>query len=342
MLEEVPKLPDEPQNASLSSKIAASKQSAILKNRLSRFFQQVNKFLGREVSPERKLSGRIRELESSADEIIAELLTLKNSLKNEANDRLFSLSCSLIDPIIKEITRIHKILDHPMSPAQQVKTFSRYVECIDKAKMWTNLNHTFLDVALVQDMVMTHTILEFHARIDRDLQVVQDYYDHFLNHSEIEDPIKRLLGEKIQPELIPLLERLEKLKHHPSDLSIDSFLEWREKANGVREKYFSSALHVIDSYLGERSQTPAMYKESEHSIELLSTIKRLEEKLYILANKLQSHDSGNPAIKQLCLEELDRLEEEVHALNGDLRLTQELGERVSASLEAISSLRGKL
>jgi len=115
-------------------KIAPSKQSPTFKMKLNRFFQQFNKFIGRGV-PKESLSGRIKELEASATEIITKLHIVKAKIKSETNQHLYAHSCCLIDPIIKEITRTDRIMDNPMSTAQEVKIFSRFVECVDKSKI---------------------------------------------------------------------------------------------------------------------------------------------------------------------------------------------------------------
>ena len=76
-------------------------------------------------------------------------------------------------------------------------------------KLWLELLNKTIPIEEIQDLVMTQTILEFHSRIDRDIQIVHDYLDQSLNTPEMGDKEKTALKDRVQPELTSLLDCLE-------------------------------------------------------------------------------------------------------------------------------------
>jgi hypothetical protein len=322
-------------------KVARTKQAQTFKKWLNRFFQQISKFFNRDTQEE-SLSGRIKELEASASEIVTKLQNVKTMISLQMNERLYAHSCALIDPVIKEVARTERIMNKPMTTAQEVKIFSRFVECVDRSKIWLELLHVHTPTEKIQDLVITQTILEFHARIDRDIQIVHDYLDQALNTPEMGDLERIALENKVKIELVSLLESLESLKHHPNDLSIEIFEEWRDKANGSREKFFTAALHEIDTCKGElvvsKEGTSKPANIDDNPV-LVESIDKLEKSVLKLAQDFETIELQDLTARQVCLSILDSLEVEAHHLNGNLSLSHELSERVATSLEIIYSIR---
>ena len=254
-----------------------SKQA--VETRLGRFFQRVNQLFKREPPKEVKLSGRIHELQTTANNALLELLTFKNSLEKQTDAYLFSQVCGVIDPIIKEMARIQKNREHEEAPTQQVKIFHRYVECIDKAKVWIELGNHLDDQKVIYQAVVEHTIREFHVRIDRDIQVLQDYLSQALHHIDWSEELKEAFTIQVLPGLRSDIERLEQLKQLPSDTSLQALTRWRAGADHARENCFSEALHIIDVFADERAPSPAPMaeRENEHSVQILVQLTLLEE-----------------------------------------------------------------
>lgn len=313
--------------------------------KLGRFFQKVNQFLKREPpQSDLKLQGRIHELQGTADKILVELLGFKNMLESIVEPNIFFLVSNIIDPIIKEISHIQRSAAEEQSGAtQQVKTFHRYIEWFDKAKMWIELgSDKQYQVELIQQAIVDHTIREFYARIDRDIQVVQDYWHNSLSSTELDDFQKNELQHKIEAEITPHIVQLENLKAIPKELQLDTLTHWKAEADETREKYFGNILHIIDALLGEVAPSHPSEHESEYAVEILMQLNILEEKVSELEALLENAETLDERNLKLCRQTLMHLEDEAHSLNSNLRLTQEDTERVQQVIDCLSALREQI
>lgn len=315
-----------------------------VETRLGRFFQKINQFLKREPPPvDLKLQGRIRELQTSADKILLDLLNLKSALEDIVEPNIFALASNIIDPIIKEISRIQKAIEQQDGATQQVKTFHRYMEWMDKAKTWIELGtKKQYQQDLIQQAIVDHTIQEFYARIDRDIQVIQDYLHNSLNRPSVEHSLKHELQQGIEPQVLPYIAQLEQLKVLPEDLSLNALTQWKVGADQAREKYFGAVLHIIDSFAHKIGPSDQGDHESEHALEILLQLDALEEKISELAEQIEDIDALDDRKLKMCNQTLMHLEEEAHDLNTNLRLPQEHSERVQQAIESLSALRDNL
>lgn len=350
MAEEAPKYSNSPDFSGLPHKSEfLARHSISPETRLGRFFQKFNHFFKRQTSPpssfsstESPLSGRIHQLQKDIVSLIDKLLVIREDLEQESDPQFPSLISTIIDPLMKEINRMQKARQMPGSAAQQVKDSKGYTEWIEKAKMWIDLcSKRHQQKEAIYKAVMEHTIQEFHARIDRDLQVVQDYLVHTMDRLNINDLVKNELKERLEPELSQHLFELYLLKDHPQDLSIDSLNLWRADADLAREGYFSAALHTIDLFVGEMNPPHVIEEISDtHSIEIHVNLMSLEEQIIKLEAEIRAFELiGSEDKKKMCMIQLANLEEEAHHINGDLRLTHEHIERVQQVLETLSAFR---
>lgn len=333
MNEELPKLPNgsyPPRNN--------------VETRLGRFFQRINHFFSNEpIDHEVKLIGRIHEMQSTTDKILEELLEFKSFLAEIAEPSIFSLVCNIIDPIVKEITRIQKGIDEQEAITQQVKVFNRYTEWLDKAKLWIELGkNKKYQKEIIQQAILTHTIQEFQAWIDRDVQVIQDYLHNSFHSFDIVDPMKQFLRDGIEPKVTPYIRRLLELKEPPKKLTIHSLTKWRAKADRERENLFGEALHIIDTFTNELMPIPFEEHKDDYSIEILKLIHKLEEGIFELKAQVKNPERLEEKSKKTCIQTLAHLEEEAHRLNSNLSLPQEYVDRVQHVIEGLFSIRQSL
>lgn len=261
MFGELPNLPDPSKEIFQSHlKVQPTRQASTLKDRFNRFFQQFSGLFANRKEEEKEplLMGRIHELESSGREVLNSLLTLKATVSQEMEPMLGSAASSLIDPIIREIKRLLSQLETKQNPAQQVKAYNRYADYVEKGKIWISVLSNGTEKAEFQEFVKIQMIEEFHVRIERDLQLIQDYLDHGIARPEIDHPSKETLAEKIRMELAPFLENLNNLKESPLEVDLESFFKWRSDVDHSREKWIEEALQVVDLHLNP-------HRRPEHS-----------------------------------------------------------------------------
>lgn len=331
-----PKKPNKPEFSAYRSQPAES--------RLGRFIQKVNYLLKGESVPvkEVRLSGRIHPLQKDVDALVDRLLVIREELESEVDPHLPSLIGTVVDPLIKEINRMQKSRESQSSTAGMVKGSKEYAVWIEKAKKWIDLcSKRHQQKELIYRAVVEQSIQEFHARIDRDLQVIQDYVNHAMDRFEVNELVKNEFKDKLEPELAQHLFELYLLKDHPHDLSVETLHLWRADADISRENSFSSALHIIDT-LASELEPPRVIEEAgdHHIIEIQVSLTALEENIVKLEVEIRALETmANEEHRQKCRAHLNKLEQEAHHLNGDLRLTQPHIERVQQVLETLSSFR---
>lgn len=307
------------------------------------FFQRIqNLFKPQTQIQEVKLSGRIHELQKTADRILFDLLLFKSEAETKVEPYLFSIICTAIDPIIKEIVQIQKLREHQNSATWQVKNFQRYTDWLEKAKAWVELKDRCEETNVLYQAALNHTIKEFQARIDRDLQVILDYLNHALSNIDIQPNEGKLLRDQLIQKLDPHLLKLNQLKNPAPEITLETLIVWRSTSDTSRETCFGEALHIIDTLV---SQNNSKFAVNEHDtkedldLEILTQLTQLEEKISELAMQMETLDSGT---KLALLVKLDDLDEKAHELNVNLLLPHEYTERVQQAIETLSALREDL
>jgi hypothetical protein len=326
-------------------KIVASGFSAnfpIMENKVNRFLRKINQFFKRAPNVDSKLTGRIHELQATADQILDELLAIKRNLKEEVEPALFDLVEAIIDPLIKEIHRIRQIMEKEEKPTRQVKTFKRFTTWIDKARMWIDLCMKHKENGVICQAIVEYTCNEFHSIIDRDLQVIQDYLIHSLDNLHIDDSRKNECQMILENVLTPDIMGLQQLKQKSDNLSLDVLNDWRLTANRSREKHFSNALHAIDTFIHDLTPQSRVEDESHHSVEILVRLTSIESKIANLASELSQSDMSNGVQKKRIKSQLALIEKETHQLNSDLRLNHDHIERLQKSLQLVAWLQQQL
>lgn len=215
---------------------------------LSRFFRKVSQLFSNHGIQDGKLWGRICEVQKISEQTIHDLIHFKQALELKADPQLFSLVCALVDSIIKEIARMHTLLEKKTGTTVRVKLGTKYVELTEKAHKWIALGHNLEDLNLIKQAVVMQTVLEFQALIDRDAQVIQDYLNHAAEDLPLSQRLKADLKKKLVPTLSPILMKLYALKEVPQELCLDTLMTWRLASDQHRESLFTEALHTIDTF----------------------------------------------------------------------------------------------
>lgn len=321
--------------------------SSSAESRLGRLLKKINRFFNSEPPQhiETKLEGRIHQLQTDISKSVNKLLYLKVELEKEIDPHLISLIQTIVEPLIKEINRVQKSLEKHESVAQQVKESKKLSEWIEKAKKWIELcSKRHMEKEALLNAVVDHAIQEFHATIDKDLQVIQDYLNHTMERIKIDEFQKNKLKEELEPELSQHLIELIMLKNQPQDLSIESLQLWRAEADLSRENCFSSALYTIDVLSDQAAPGHSIdVKNDPYNMEIDGNLTLLEQKITELTMDVEDFENNqNKELKRICMDQAIDLEQEAHLLNSDLRLDHEDVERVQKSMEALSLLQRRL
>lgn len=321
-------------------------------SRIVRFLNKINHFFveilgGPSVARmEVNLTGRIHRFQKDVDKALKQLNALRMELESDDLLQFPSLIPSVIDPLIKELNRLEKNKDLQITVAQQVKESKEYVEWIEKANKWIGLctkRHIQRDA--LHKAFIDHTFHEFRASVDKDLKVIQDYLNFFLDQLDENDLVKVELKDQLEEELSQHIFELYLLKDHPPSYSLEALNEWRAEADQARESYFSAALHVIDTNIGELMQ-PTIFEDNlpeQHIVDIHTRLNLLEEKIINFSGEINKFENDKSELrKNECLFNLAKMEDEAHSLNSNLQLTHEHIARVSEAMKALSSFRKKL
>ncbi len=288
-----------------------------------------------------QLAGRIHDLQSTADSVLKQLRKIKEDLKNEIEPDIFFYVEQVVDPIIKEVSRLHKSIEQPGSVMHQAKTFQRYSQWIEKAKLWVQICSKVNDKDAIVKGIIRYTVDDFLEVIDRDIQVINDYQEHMLDALAVEDEEKIALAQRLELRLDPYLRGLNALRFKPRDLPLQEIALWKAQVDKRREKYFDAALHAIDKVINEIIPDTSGQEEHEHLVDVLSQIAYLEHEAPMLYDEI--YMANNPTQEQIHIFEsrFTVLEQEVHQLNLDLRLTPDLIDRLQVISEMLEQARKK-
>ena len=324
----------------IQNKAGRSKQT-ILNRFVDRIRSTFQKFQNKP-SQDPQLIGRIQDLQRTAFTVMQELEVIKNELKKEIDAETFSYVEEVIDPITREVSRLNKSLEQPGTVTYHAKAYQRYSQWIEKAKLWIQICSKSKDREGVLKAIIRYTIDEFLEVIDRDLQVLNDYQEHMLDALAVDEEEKIALAQRLEVRLEPYIKGLNDLHQRPKDLSLQEIAIWKSQVDKRREKYFDASLHAIDKIINQSMPDTSSDSEQEHLVDVLSQIVYLEHECPTLYDEIYLAKKLSQSQIDSLSSRLISLEQEVHQLNLDLRLTPDLIERLQTIAEMLDQAKTKL
>lgn len=283
---------------------------------------------------EKKLTGRIYELQKTVNEVIDQLHLIKRELSQELGDQeLYELVEAIVDPLIKNVDRIRS---NSFRGENEEVAYKRYTAWIEKAKIWVQIRSKAKEKDLITQAVIKHTVESFHEIVDRDLQVIQDYEDHMIETQLIDHPGAEKAIQQIQEKLEPYLESLTMLKDKPRSLTIQDLPSWKMRMDKLRETYFEAALHVIDKIVQDIHPHPTNQHDHDQLIDAFKQVAELEEALHELLKEIDQADIQDLAIKKHYFDRVKTYDEVLVQLSSNLYLTPELADRVEALFNLVT------
>lgn len=279
-----------------------------------------------EKKEEHKLFGRIHELSKNAGDVLKVLNTMREDLKKEVDDELYPFVEAVMNPMIRDISRIQKVVQKEGLMHQQIDAFNQYNEWIDRAKLWVQVCSTSKNKEAIEKAIIKHTFEDFIVIIERDLTLIRDYEEHLLDELEINDDEKNHLRNEIEKGLKSYLKSMNSLKNYPKSLKLEDLTNWKDQADKRRDRYFNTILQIIDNKTGEFN--PFRKNKEEHDVLLGSfeQISYLETEIPLLAEKIDL--SEDPFEIEVSMQQLLALQEEVDELYHDVRTPSSIIERL--------------
>lgn len=298
---------------------------------LDRFVERIkSSFLFFQAKPETdiQLIGRIQDLKKRIFDVLSQLKSIKNKIKNDFDPELSKFIEAIIEFLLKDIERIEKSSERQTSVSQQAHSFQKYAEWLEKAKFWVTLCSQTKDKKNIQIAVVEHNINEVLDMIERDLQIIHDYMEHMIDNLSIDEKEKKLIFQTLETRLNPYIKSLKALKIKPSNIDLKGIIPWKAQVDKRREKYFDGALHAIDKIITDINPLSTSDESHDHLVDILSQIAYLEEEVPRIYQEIIESGTIDEIRRGVIRLTLNTLQEEVHQLNLDLRLTPELIDRL--------------
>lgn len=310
-----------------------------------KFFDKVKTFLpflNPSLPKESNLTGRIyAEIKKDAHQRIEQLKNLKQLFKEElkeGDEDLWQTVEAVIDPLVREYHNIEEKLQKDATSPTAESIFS-YTQWVEKTKLWAPLHGKSTDRLSIIETVVIQTMFASELVIDRDLKTLQDYVAHEVRYLKDQLGLVEKVAKEIDIKVGPYIKGLIELKKSkPEDLQLEHLQQWKSDVDQARSEYYEEALEVIDSIIGrfvpdKSAVTKKSEHEHEHLKEVFATIALLEEKV---PKVLQELEKATLEEKTILKDKLLKFEDQVHTMNGNLRLTPELEERVLVLMEEIA------
>lgn len=281
---------------------------------------------------QKKLLGRIHELNKNASEVLNVLNTVKDDLQNEVDEGLFEFVKLVMNPMIRDISRIQKIVKKEgaiqASGHHKAVAFNQYNQWIDRAKLWVEVCSTSKNKDTISLAILNHTFQDFINLIDRDLQLIADYQEHIFDGAYLSLNEKKKIQKEIEKGIVIPLKNLNDLKKIPENLTLDDLNKWKDCVDKKRDHLFNSILQIIDNKITNTNTNPkSKMEELDIYVGNLEQISYFEMEIPLLIKKLESI-SEDPFEIEVGFHQLLSLQEEIDTLYHDIGMPADIIERL--------------
>lgn len=294
-------------------------------SRVVDMFEKTFQLLKTRSEPDSNLAGRIQEIRQTADSVNAQLQSIKKELQRQVDDELYIYIEAIIDPLLREASRIERSMQTNQGSIQQAQTFKRYNEWIDKAKLWIHFASFNQSKETISKFVIKQTVKDFLDLIDRDLRLIEDYRNQAIESLSLNPNDKEAFVKRLNNILQPYQQTFKSLKELPEkEIPLKELSHWKINIDKRRDRYLNHILQVIDNLVGDTQSNDL--EKYEHVVDLLEQIEFLEESIPKIIENI--HKKSDLFDTQTLLTQLLAAEESVHQLYTDLRLPQDLADRL--------------
>lgn len=304
----------------------------------------VEKFINRivktfevsQASGEQPLAGRIQKIMPKIEEILEKFAELErkyhDGMEDDPDHRYCHFFQIVIKPLNREGNQIKTYIEKG-SETTQARLYSQYVQWTERSHKWLAIYYEKEKEELEKDLIK-HITLETLSYIDKDIQVIRDYEKQQLDKIDLENPKKEKLTAGLAEILEPIYSKMRHLQVIPEESTLKDIIKWQRKIEAGRQKLFEKALSVIDDTLHEEIPLDASEEEHEHLIDVLEQIIELEQLIPSL--NFSNQQLFDPQEKRRLLERVTALQRETHDLSLDLRLSQDLFDRLQDIMKSLA------
>jgi hypothetical protein len=275
------------------------------------------------------------EVKNNAQNILSRLSIIKEDLRQNVDDKLFTHVEGVMDPIS---SRIRSISKHLSTETEQVKAFDFWINT--KVKPLVDFFATRSgDREAIVNAVVEHIIESSSNQIETDLKVVKDDQMHKLGNLIVSDTEREAIEKRVEKALTPLILQWNELKKPPQDLTIERLNSWKTEVDSQRSKYYHIAMDIIDSIIPDSDQdNPSSEEMHEQLLINFKQMADLENAIPQIMERIAKGDLLDGEVEHLT-ERVSNLESEAHQLHQELRLTPELVDRLSVAEKKLQTLR---
>lgn len=300
----------------------------------------LKRIFSRSAPQKKQLEGRIKVLQHTASNVLAQLTSAKTTLKESVTDKVSPYVERLVAPLVRDVQHINRFANKSTDEVGQVQAMEMYQQWIEQAEQWMQfLSAQHQDRKALERSIITRSLQVTRDDITNDLKVIRDYCKHRFAELEPnlnkEDKVvlRRLVNNKIA-RYMNALRKIRRSRSTPE--SLDELTDFTENLRSQREKNFNRALSHIDHITHpDNASEKALSDERENLVVNFLEIADLETAVPRLL-----HDIENKVFNQDHLREhLIVLESEAIELQQELDLTPELGARFAHVLSQLHTAR---
>ncbi|MEC7839474.1 MAG: hypothetical protein VX777_05505 [Chlamydiota bacterium] len=300
------------------------------------FLNRILKTFKRWRSPGSDLAGRAQKIVPKINVIIDELKTIDETCKVE--NSIFSYY--IIHPLIREGSRLKKNILSGAAPIRS-QLVSHYILWIDRSYKWIE-RYNKDSKADLADAVIDHIVKETVSYIEKDISLVHEYQEQQLDNLDIGvDDIERMKG-KIQVLLFPFLNKLEHL-YDAVPVNKESFevRVWRERIDEERQILFDECLSAIDDAIQVEFPLRKSKEVHDHLVDILDKIIFIESSVPAVKRDAEIEAIAQDK-KRHIRNKIFALHQQAYQLSLDIRLSQELFDRLQSIMQTLDEIAKKL
>lgn len=282
------------------------------------------------------LTDHVRKLEDIVQEILPKLQSSVETLETQLDDRTFAYVKRIVDPMVRDADRIHKMTDKLDTEYQQLEVVEKYNQWISEAERLVEVFSEKRNNRIeVMRTLIQHTMNRTRENITKDFQIIRDYKDHRIAELQLNPKEKNKLSKRMDDILVAsFLTPLVTM--HDEQVQDDKILRTmtesqvvQKNINQQRSESTEGAFHVIDTMVQEIKEIHSLdpLKELQRSHTNPSDLNELEMSLALLLGELKKQDLAESTKSTLLTTLLD-LEKKADLIETELETFPEAMKRL--------------
>ena len=120
---------------------------------------------------ESKISKKVCCHTENANKVQHQLKQIRDELKEEIEDELFPMIAEVINPLLRDVNRIDRMMKRENGELAAIKEYQVWTE---GAKLWVELYSKNKDKETIKAAIVKHIINKSMDRIERDIRFIED------------------------------------------------------------------------------------------------------------------------------------------------------------------------